>query len=155
MNIRLCGNQYMSKLVTVAVTILLFGCAIDKPKYTPTSNHISYSFDRILTEILIEHVTPNATNLYLSDKSSFIYNGLDYDDVVNYNAGCVINELRKNASRSDLNIIYELWVINNGSNKDEVVSEHGQGAYDSGIESYAYAMMDCIEATSKYIDEKK
>lgn len=141
----------MGYILVALVIFFLSGCVgVSSERNYSTSG---LTDNELLLRILNGLVVPASYNVYADDHRIDRIEEIELEDVVNYDASCVIYELRSNATGMDLEVIYGLWVKSDGSAQDAIINSLGRQAYQSGVEAYANATFDCGLAVSRWLDE--
>ncbi|MEP3634097.1 MAG: hypothetical protein ABJQ23_19955 [Shimia thalassica] len=112
----------------------------------------------LLNEIASELVRPTANYIYSQDAEELAYLNIDWREVATHYAGCQIEELRKNSSLVDLEIIRFVWIDNKGRENRaarKVKKLHGSEAFSQASAAYAGSGFDCINETENFLKKLK
>ena len=112
----------------------------------------------LLTAIIRKMLLPAARRMYAVDATELSVGGVDWEDVAIHSASCQSRLINDNASQTDLEIIYFLWVKNAGRENRaarKVKKSLGQEQYTSAVHVFGNASFDCTFETSQYIDDLK
>lgn len=134
----------------VLVILFISGCAggsLDR-----NYSRSSLTDDELLQRILRSMVIPTSYRVYADERRVNKYEEIGLEDVVYYNSSCIIYELRRNATRMDLEVINALWVKRDESAKEAIINSWGRQAYLSGVETYSNADFDCGIVVSRWLN---
>ncbi len=141
----------MKTTFTMLTMLILSGCVGGSLDRNYSRSLLSQ--DELLQRILSGKVIPSSYRVYADDIPIEGSEDVELEDIVYRNSLCVISELRRNATRMDLEVIDALWVGSNGGAKDVIIENLGRQAYLSGVEAYANATFDCGLMVSRWLDE--